>query len=382
MPLVKGENVSQGAILWSISKYWPESEYAAHARFQLRSGDVVLAMDRPWVPAGLKWAFIGDRDPPALLVQRCARLRSNVPELDQTYLRFLIGSPSFEDYIRPVTTGVNVPHISPAQILAFRFPMPPMAVQRRIAGILSAYDDLIENCERRIRVLDELVRTVYREWFVHFRYPGYEKVPLVDSPLGRIPKGWRAATLSSVTSFLSRGISPSYDEKGPSTVINQKCVRDQRLDMSPARRQSKPIPDERRVRAGDILVNSTGVGTLGRVAQVLEDLGACTADTHVTIIRADDATDSAFLGAAALALQPTFERKGVGATGQTELSRTAIGEVAIAVPPTERQRAFAEVARPIRAESLNLQKQASNLRGTRDILLPRLLSGQLSVEDA
>ena len=63
-------------------------------------------------------------------------------------------------------------------------------MQRRIAGILSAYDDLIENNQRRIKILEEMARSLYREWFVNFRFPGHEKVPLVDSPLGTIPKGW------------------------------------------------------------------------------------------------------------------------------------------------------------------------------------------------
>lgn len=259
--------------------------------------------------------------------------------------------------------------------------LPELREQRRIAGILSAYDDLIENCERRIRVLDAMARAIYREWFVLFHYPGHEKTPLVDSPLGRTPKGWQTAALSDVTSFLSRGISPSYDDEGASLVLNQKCIRDQRLDVAPARRQNKPIPKERRIRAGDVLINSTGVGTLGRVAQVLEDLGDCTVDTHVTIVRANSHTDVTYLGLALIELQPTFERKGVGATGQTELSRTAIGEVQLAVPPDHCQRAFAATVDSMRAQSLNVQKQAASLRKTRDLLLPRLLSGELSADE-
>src|SRR5262245_34947330 len=71
VPLIKGENVSQGRILWEISKRWPAADWTQMERFQLRAGDVVVAMDRPWVPAGLKWAYIRDADPKALLVQRC-----------------------------------------------------------------------------------------------------------------------------------------------------------------------------------------------------------------------------------------------------------------------------------------------------------------------
>jgi type I restriction enzyme S subunit len=156
--LVKCENVSQGRVLWEISKRWAASDWEKMRKFHLVPGDVVVAMDRPWVPAGLKWAFIRNSDPRALLVQRCARLRAKSELLDQTFLRFVIGGANFENYIRPITTGVNVPHISGNQILAFKFALPPLPVQRRIAGILSAYDDLIENNLRRIRILEEMAR--------------------------------------------------------------------------------------------------------------------------------------------------------------------------------------------------------------------------------
>src|SRR5207244_2184508 len=107
-------------------------------------------------------------------------------------------------------------------------------------------------------------------------------------------------------------------------VVNQKCIRDQRLSLEPARRQTKTIPPEKMVRFGDVLINSTGVGTLGRVAQVYENLGLCTVDTHVTVARPDPNTDLDFFGCALLGHAETFDRLGVGATGQTELSRTSI----------------------------------------------------------
>jgi type I restriction enzyme S subunit len=275
-----------------------------------------------------------------------------------------------------------VPGVNRNHLHAMDVRLPPVSTQRKIADLLSAYDDLIENCERRIRVLDEMTRALYREWFVNFRYPGHEKVPLVDSAFGRIPKGWSAASIRHATAFLSRGIAPAYHEDGPSIVINQKCVRDSRLHLGPARRQSRSIPNDRRVRPGDVLINSTGVGTLGRVAQVLEDQGACTVDTHVTIARPASDVDSDYFGVSLLGLQKTFERKAVGATGQTELNRSAIAETPFLMPTQVQQYAFGHNVRPMRTETLILQQHATTLRQTRDLLLPRLLSGQLSVEDA
>jgi type I restriction enzyme, S subunit len=205
VPLVKGENVSQGRILWDISKRWPAEEWPQFAKYHLHAGDVVVAMDRPWVPAGLKWSPVRNGDPPALLVQRVARLRSANGRLEQSYLPVLIGSPAFNDYLRPITTGVNVPHVSARQILDLEFHLPPVRAQRRIAAILAAYDDLIETSIRRIQILEEVTQATYREWFVRFRFPGHEAARRMDSPLGSIPSGWGVAAFTEIADVLSGG---------------------------------------------------------------------------------------------------------------------------------------------------------------------------------
>jgi type I restriction enzyme S subunit len=86
--------------------------------------------------------------------------------------------------------------------------LPPLPIQRRIAGILSAYDDLIENSQRRIKILEEMARRLYREWFVHFRFPGHEDCQFVESPLGEIPEGWVVKRLADVTTKIGSGATP------------------------------------------------------------------------------------------------------------------------------------------------------------------------------
>jgi type I restriction enzyme S subunit len=382
IPLVKGENVSQGSILWDISKRWSAAEWSNFEKYQLLPGDVIVAMDRPWVPAGLKWAYIRKDDPKALLVQRCSRLRTNSPKLDQDFLRFVVGGAGFESYIKPITTGVNVPHISGKQILDYEFLLPPLPIQQRIAGVLSAYDQLIENSQRRIEILESMAHALYREWFVHFRYPGHESASLVPSVIGDIPQGWEIKTLGDISSYINRGISPQYGEDGDSLVINQKCIRNQRLSLEPARLQLKAIPKEKQLRFGDVLINSTGVGTLGRVAQVYEHFDRHTVDSHVSIARAADFINLNFYGSCLLNHQETFERLGTGATGQTELSRAAIAGLEVLVPPTKIQFQFGEVVGEIRTAIENFGKQIQNVRLTRDLLLPRLLSGRIDVDIA
>ena len=380
VPLVKGENVSQGRILWSISKYWPAHEYSEHAKFHLLSGDVILAMDRPWVPAGLKWAFIREEDPKALLVQRCARLRSRVPKLHQDFLRYVIGGRSFEDYIRPITTGVNVPHISGAQILAFRLALPPVAAQRRIAGILSAYDDLIENCERRIRVLDEMARALYREWFVLFRYPGHEKAPLIESQLGPIPKGWHHRPLSDLACVNERQV----DVKHPPPRIRYVDIS----SVSPGNVDNVTeydFPDapgraRRIVRHGDVLWSCVRPNRRSH-ALLLHPDEATIASTGFAVLTAKKVPYS-YLYVATTTDEFTgyLEKRATGAAYPAVTSKV-FEDAPILTPEAALLERFARAAGAWFEVIALLQRRVGNLRKTRDLLLPRLLSGQLAVED-
>ncbi len=309
------------------------------------------------------------------LAQRIILLRAKPGVLDPLYLFYALQSDFGQGELNARASGTTVLGIKQSELRKVRIPVFPLPVQQRIAGILSAYDELIENSQRRIKILEAMARALYREWFVHFRFPGNESVPRVPSPLGEIPQGWEVKKLGEVSTCINRGITPRYDDEGESVVINQKCVRDQRLSLEPARRQSKAIPSDKFICFGDVLINSTGVGTLGRVAQVYENLEKCTVDTHVTIARAARGIDLDFYGCCLLSLQETFERLGVGATGQTELGRASIFDIELVVPPENLQRQFGKTARAMRAAAVTFGKQIQNLRCTRDLLLPRLLSG-------
>jgi len=184
--LVKGENVGQGSILWSISKYWPRDDLNQLHRFKLVPGDVVLAMDRPWVPAGLKFARIPDWAPEALLVQRVARLRAK-NGLEQAFLPYIISSPNFVAYVQNIGRGVGVPHISGREIESFAFNLPPKRIQVEIAELLLRYDELIDTNHRQMALLEKAAHLLYQEWFVHLRFPGHEHVPITDG----LPQGWK-----------------------------------------------------------------------------------------------------------------------------------------------------------------------------------------------
>lgn len=158
---------------------------------------------------------------------------------------------------------------------------------------------------------------------------------------------WTESPLSDLCSYINRGSAPSYIESGGALVLNQKCVRDQRVSFSEARRTDsdrKSVSVERFLQPWDILVNSTGVGTLGRVAQVRSLPEKATIDSHVTVVRPNpEVVNPQYLGLALRHLEEQIEALGEGSTGQTELSKARLAAFVVPVAPDHEQPRIANI---------------------------------------
>jgi type I restriction enzyme S subunit len=355
IPLVKGENLHQGFIDWEGSKRWPFTEYEKYEPFQLKLNDVVLAMDRPWIEAGLKFSWIRKRDPKSLLVQRVARMRGRNGLLSG-YLRFIVGSPDFTGYIQPIVTGVNVPHISGDQIRSFRFCLPPLPTQRKIATILSAYDDLIENNLRRIKILEEMAQNLYREWFVKFRFPGHQHARFTNSPLGRIPEGWEVKRLGDILGL-------NY---GKALKQEDRCGGEVPVYGSSGVVGYHDVP----------LVNGPGivVGRKGNVGSVYWcDKNFYPIDTAYFV------TSKMPLLFLFYDLQTkNFLNNDAAVPG---LNRNQAYSLETVKPPEDILTRFCQFADDFERQSAVLRLQNTILRHTRDLLLPRLISGEVDVSE-
>lgn len=375
-PSIRTPNVGKGRlILDGVNRVNEETYLAWSRRATPRADDLIIAREAP-----LGNVAIIKKGQTVCLGQRTVLVRPDKSKVDPAYICYFLLGDYAQGQFHGASIGATVPHLNMKDIRGLPIPqLPSLADQRRIASILSAYDDLIENNTRRIAILEEMARRIYEEWFVRFRFLGHEQVRMVESELGLVPEKWEVSTLDAISSYINRGLTPKYDDSAPGIVINQKCIRDQRLSLEPARRQSKPVSPEKLVRRGDVLINSTGVGTLGRVAQVLTDIPNCTVDTHVSIVRPRPENDLHWFGMALLNLQSYFEQQGIGATGQTELGRGRIADTQIVKPPTELQEQFGTTVGPMRELALKLGTKNANLRTTRDLLLTKLISGELDL---
>jgi len=257
---------------------------------------------------------------------------------------------------------------------------PEYRTQEKIATILFKYDCLIENNNRRIAILEEMAQRLYREWFIHFRFPGHENVKMVESEMGSIPQGWEISNIENLTNMVRRGITPKYDETANLTVVNQKCIRDFSLDMTLSRKQSKPYAHEINIAYADILINSTGAGTLGRVAQNFFSFKDTTIDSHITLVR-PIADMQCYIGAILKSKQQELMDLGTGSTNQTELSREIIKKIKVLIPSSDLSQAFEKTVKSWMDLKATLTTKNINLRKTRDLLLPRLISGDIDVSE-
>jgi len=287
------------------------------------------------------------------------------------------------DEFRSFSTGAATKFLTLTILNETEIQAPSLPNQRRIAGILSAYDELIENSQRRIKILEEMARALYREWFVEFRFPGHESVPLVPSPLGEIPKGWEVMTVRQVAGLVSRGPSLTYVDSGGVQVLNQRCIRNEEIEMETVQ-YAAPLSEKKfhlYLKPRDVLINSMGVGTLGRVSRNLSVDVPTIIHNCITVVRSRvGEPTTAFLYYRLSACQDHFESLGVGATGQTSLRIETIEDVQFAFPPVVLLTAFERVTLVMWTQVGVLKRQIQNLRRTRDLVLPRLLSGEVALE--
>ena len=276
---------------------------------------------------------------------------------------------------------------------------PPLPVQRRIAGILSAYDELIENSQRRIRILEEMARSLYREWFVHFRFPGHENHPLVPSSLGDIPQEWEVKPLKLLmVDHIGGGWGKDIadeDHTEPAWVIRGTDIpdaRSSRIAGVPHRFHTLSNLRTRRLQAGDILFEVSGGSKgqpVGRTLLVTPELLSAFGDESVICASFCKRVRPDAFGYGSEILYLSFlegyksgeiEQFQVQSTGISNFKWTEyIAKIERVIPPEPLRFRFRELVVPLFSQIATLGLQVQKLRRTCDLLLPRLLTGQVEL---
>jgi type I restriction enzyme S subunit len=272
---------------------------------------------------------------------------------------------------RSVSTGAATKFLTLVILNETEINLPPLPVQHRITGILSAYDELIENSQRRIRILETMARNLYREWFVKFRFPGYQKVKMVSSALGKIPEGWEVRKLNEVC-HLTMGQSPKsefYNENGEGQPFHQGVT-----DFGgrfPADRLFCTV-DGRIAEEGDILFSVRAPVGRMNIANKKIIIGR-----GLSAIRHKNGYQT-FLWEQ---LRNRFTKDDMMGNGAifAAVTKDDMQCIELICPLSSLIIAATKSFEPIHTEIATLTNQVQNLRKTRDLLLPRLLAGQNNI---
>lgn len=373
------KNVTEdGQLNLSEIRHIAEDDFAKWTRrVEPKPGDIVFTYEATLnryaiIPNGFR----------GCLGRRMALIRPNKQKVDTRFLFYYFFTEEWRAVIsRNMLAGATVDRIPLTKFPDFSVRIPPLTIQRRIAGILSAYDNLIENNQRRIKILEDMARALYREWFVNFRFPDHESVKFVDSPLGKIPEGWVIKPASDCLYINPKVTVPKSGEK-PFVPMGSLST----TSMMISEIESRTGNSGAKFKNGDTLfariTPSLENGKTGFVQFLPHDHDVSFGSTEFIVLRSRTLTpefvyclarDEDFRGNAIKSM--------VGASGRQRVQEACFRQFRIAHAPPDLLERFSAITTPYfrSVRILNLQNQ--NLRRTRDLLLPRLLSGQIDVSE-
>ncbi len=323
-----------------------------------------------------------------LLSQSQMKLTVDQSRANARFVYYWLRSPEAQQAMVSSTISAGVPHINLATFKGLKIPLPSLTEQASIADVLGSIDLLLQNKQRRVEVLEEMARAIYREWFVRFRYPGHEDVPLIDSPLGPIPGGWGIRAVGDLAS-LDKGLSykGAHLAESGTPMANLKCFRPGGgFRRDGAKPYNGPFKPRHQVSPGDLVMANTDltqagtvIGSPAFVPRAGFESGGI-ASHHLFIVRPSDGVATHWLYESFRDDRFRGYARGV-ASGTTVLGLRPLDLAAyrIPVPPPELAQRFNEIARGLADMREELAELAEVLASQRDLLLPKLVTGQIDV---
>lgn len=289
------------------------------------------------------------------------KLTVDTNKADATFIYYLFRSPDTVGRLRSLASSSGVPHINLETLREFEVSLPPPDTQRRIAAILSTYDDLVENNVRRIDILQEIARRLYEEWFVHFRFPGHEGAGFVETKIGRVPGHWSVSPLQEAL-VLQRGfdLPTSKREPGRHPVF--------------AATGEHGMHKEAKVKGPGVVTGRSG--TLGAVTYVERDFWPLNTTLWVKEFRRVSPRYAFFL----LSLLD-LRSQNAGAAVPT-LNRNDVHRISVAIPPSDVLSSFDRLVEPMFGLKSTVRQMNDSLLAARNLLLPKLISGEIDVSAA
>ncbi|MDM8555467.1 restriction endonuclease subunit S [Desulfococcaceae bacterium HSG7] len=375
--ILKIANVINPTIKLDFQGYLPREKFSKrHHKYLIKENDVLVAMTgmgsvgRIGVAKNIRTEI--------LLNQRVGLIRSNSALCEQKFLGIVLTQKIYERILYDLGIGAGQPNVSPKDIGNLLIPLPPLSIQKKFIALLSTYDDLIENNKRRIALLEKMAEEIYREWFVRFRFPGYDKVKFEKG----VPEGWRISNISTLGKIIT-GKTPSKkilkyyngkywfiktpDMHGNMFVYNtNETLTEEGIKSQP----SQTIPE-----------NSICVSCIGTGGVVSITTSTCQTNQQINSVVLKEVSDIEWVFFTLKNLKKTIKLFGGTGTTMTNLSKGKFQSLKILRPPSKLRKAYHKISDSVFNQLKNITLTNISLQKTRNMLLPRLISGKLSVEN-
>lgn len=350
------------------------SEAPSRAKRIIRDGDIILSTVRP---NRRSFIFVKNSKENSIASTGFAVLRSN--GIDSKFLYYVVSTQEFTDYLISNAKGSAYPAVDIDTIGRAEILLPNQDTQKRISSIISTYDDLIENNQKRIKILEEMAQRLYNEWFVKFNFPGHENVKMVDSgsEFGEIPEGWEVGKISNLFNFVGGYAFKSkwYSDKGKYKVITIKNIGDGEFitnNVSRINRLPENIKDEQLLKTGDVLMSLTG--NIGRTCMAIGE--NCLLNQRVAKIKSKSHCPSYAYYFFRDPNQKMLTNKLAYGAAQQNLSTINLGKSIVICPKETIIKEFEVKTAPINQLKINLLELNECLIEQRDLLIEYLVTGK------
>ena len=380
--LIRSQNVFDSGFVYDGLAFIDENQAGRLDHVEVSKDDVLLNI----TGAAVARCCVVPQDVlPARVNQHVMIIRAKRDCLNPRYLWYTLVSPKCKKLLLAFAQGGATREALTKEIVeGFRIHVPPIVVQQQIAAVIGAYDDLIENNHRRIQILEEMARAIYREWFVHLRFPGHEEVEMVDSEMGQTLEGWNETTVENAFEVTGGGTpstkNPEFWEEGainwytPSDLTSSKSMF---MDESGKKITELGLrkSSARMFPARSVMMTSRA--TIGFVS--INTNPACTNQGFITCIP-NERVSEYYIYFWLLDNVERFLSLGTGTTYK-EIIKSVFRTIRFLLPPVGLVHEYTELVNPMCELILNLLRMNRNLTITRDLLLPKLVSGQLDVSE-
>lgn len=370
--MIRTTNVKGGRIDLTETRFVNEATYTKWTRrVKPRRNDIVLTREAPLGEVGLLRS-----DDNVFLGQRTMLYRADVSKLNQIFLYYSMLGPYVQAQIRGQGNGSTVEHLRVPDAEKLKIPVAPLSDQQKIGAILSAYDDLIENNQRRIALLEKMAEELYREWFVRLRFPGHEHVKIERG----VPEGW---TLKPLPELIQ--INPTErllkDEERP--YVGMECLSTSAMYFEPLelRKGSSGSKFRNRDTLFPRITPCLENGKRGFVMCLAESEVAIGSTEFIVFREGVLPAEYIYLLSCFEPFRKHAENSMVGASGRQRVAESCLYDFLVKAPPKELLERFTSIVEPMFEEILILNRKSRDYIRLRNSLLPRLISGKLSVAD-